>query len=456
MNHRQLSEGEWKFLEESLEIPFPLPLLSPHIQCATDFKLGQSSPKMIESATKAPEEEKDVKKVPIGGLCVVKTPMEEVATKKEVISIPPKALVLPTAGRTNIARVKALTDSMAAIYTTDARRVGYSKLSPTRTTLANAREIEYCRHWVKTGECAHTAKGCWFKHAMPSKEKLKEMGFLGMPRWFHEQGKGEPKRAMLKAPLKPGSPTGKGKQEVSSSGKGDERHAAEIYGVYTTNTTNELMLMDMDDAVRGIQSESTLVTAECTSTKAPSSIASVDVTDVSRVYLHSPSSATAYSSESESEPVESIVAASASASPTITPASEPNTVNEHVLTPPTSPDPSSPSPAPRVVRKHTRAAVKCVRTPPSQPETSLKKSTKPSAQATTTTGPPATKQSAKLTSSVAYKGPTSRMLDNEAAKLAKVFTKRKINGRKGYRAYVRQPLKGKGNNGAWHKREEGR
>jgi hypothetical protein len=45
----------------------------------------------------------------------------------------------------------------------------------------------YCTHWIKTGECNFESYGCKFKHEMPDKAKLCELGFLSIPRWFQEK-----------------------------------------------------------------------------------------------------------------------------------------------------------------------------------------------------------------------------------------------------------------------------
>lgn len=48
---------------------------------------------------------------------------------------------------------------------------------------------EYCTHWIKTGECAWLSIGCKFKHEMPDKQKLQELGFNQEPRWWKEKAR---------------------------------------------------------------------------------------------------------------------------------------------------------------------------------------------------------------------------------------------------------------------------
>lgn len=45
----------------------------------------------------------------------------------------------------------------------------------------------YCSHWMSTGECDFAQQGCIYKHEMPhDPEKLKELGFQDLPKWYRE------------------------------------------------------------------------------------------------------------------------------------------------------------------------------------------------------------------------------------------------------------------------------
>ncbi|KAF1980409.1 hypothetical protein BU23DRAFT_8038 [Bimuria novae-zelandiae CBS 107.79] len=246
MEHRQLSEGGWKFIGETPEIPFPLPLLSPLLLTPVTSTRGRT----LSNVTVGMKDGFS-KAVAIARMTPVELATEALGKEgiaKEVFTIPNEAIstekkttapaVLNRECRTNI---KSLTDSMADIYTKDVRRVGYTKPSPTKPNTAAPKEREYCRHWVKTGNCIHTTKRCWYKHEMPPPEKLKEIGLADIPQWYQDKN-----RSMARAPLlKPLPRKGPGKQGAVTVGV---QQAAESYGVYTTDTADELMLMDVDGA----------------------------------------------------------------------------------------------------------------------------------------------------------------------------------------------------------------
>ncbi|KAL9059163.1 MAG: hypothetical protein Q9162_001381 [Coniocarpon cinnabarinum] len=45
----------------------------------------------------------------------------------------------------------------------------------------------YCTHWIRTGECDYIQQGCYYKHEMPGRRTLQEIGFRKVPRWWQEQ-----------------------------------------------------------------------------------------------------------------------------------------------------------------------------------------------------------------------------------------------------------------------------
>jgi hypothetical protein len=46
---------------------------------------------------------------------------------------------------------------------------------------------EYCTYWIRTGECDYVNTGCKYKHEMPDRAKLHELGFLRTPLWWKEK-----------------------------------------------------------------------------------------------------------------------------------------------------------------------------------------------------------------------------------------------------------------------------
>lgn len=43
---------------------------------------------------------------------------------------------------------------------------------------------EYCTHWIRHNSCDFVQQGCRYKHEMPDREKLRELGFPDIPQWY--------------------------------------------------------------------------------------------------------------------------------------------------------------------------------------------------------------------------------------------------------------------------------
>jgi hypothetical protein len=83
--------------------------------------------------------------------------------------------------------LQSYTEGIASVYQKDAQRYGFSpRLSPSGIKPDPSKK-EYCTHWIKTGDCAFMAQGCLYKHEMPSPQKLREIGFNAVPRWWKEK-----------------------------------------------------------------------------------------------------------------------------------------------------------------------------------------------------------------------------------------------------------------------------
>lgn len=46
---------------------------------------------------------------------------------------------------------------------------------------------EYCTHWIRTNSCDFMQQGCKYKHEMPDREKLKQLGFAETPKWYRNK-----------------------------------------------------------------------------------------------------------------------------------------------------------------------------------------------------------------------------------------------------------------------------
>lgn len=256
LEHKQLAEGGWKFLNETSEIPFPLPLLNPYVRYPNTSKLKKASIKARKTTKDVSESDDSMADVSDEEELSSEMSSTDVnlAAQTQIEGIPRhlRAARIPARSRPTYVRVQSLTDSMAAIYTQDARKFGYNKTMPKRRDMVAQEEREYCRRWIKTGGCIHTAKGCWYRHEMPSLEKLKEIGIMRIPQWYREKNRSIPKISLLKSPHVPGSTSTSDShiakaEKAQALGKANGHRVIGPHGIYTTDTANELMLMDMDD-----------------------------------------------------------------------------------------------------------------------------------------------------------------------------------------------------------------
>ena len=173
LNHRQMSDQNWKFLVESTTSPCtfsiqtstaiqasPLPPAVPH------FLAPDSQVRLSPHPSKLEPSE------PLGKSQVS---MLEDKTRNALPSLP-----LPGPSPT-------LTTPFTSLYQKDVRHLGLSVSNPSGI-IADHRKKEYCTHWIKTGECAFISVGCKFKHEIPSVEKLRQLGFTqGTPKWWKEK-----------------------------------------------------------------------------------------------------------------------------------------------------------------------------------------------------------------------------------------------------------------------------
>ncbi|OAG04181.1 uncharacterized protein CC84DRAFT_1219389 [Paraphaeosphaeria sporulosa] len=258
LSHRELSAGGWNFVGETSGIAWPLALCYSSRDAALDSRGkeiselsgdvhgGDAGVAKIEAVTHVPGTGETTGRIAADGDAVLlgedEGEVKQIAFRSsEAMSIPDKvaarASCAASVGRTTT-RSPSLTESLAAIYAQEARRVGYTKCSP----LA-AEEKEHCRHWIKTGACKWTTakEGCRYKHTMPSVEKLAEIGITGVPRWFGERDPNPKAQGVVPCAEEEGG----SRTRVGDASQGK---AGGMCGVYTTNSVDEPMLMDMDDA----------------------------------------------------------------------------------------------------------------------------------------------------------------------------------------------------------------
>ncbi|KAK4627527.1 hypothetical protein CLAFUR0_04572 [Fulvia fulva] len=71
-----------------------------------------------------------------------------------------------------------------------AERIGYypkDSTPPPSGVIPDQEKKEYCTYWILHGDCMYVQQGCRYKHEMPSKEKLHQIGIRHVPRWWQEQ-----------------------------------------------------------------------------------------------------------------------------------------------------------------------------------------------------------------------------------------------------------------------------
>ncbi|KAL1598819.1 hypothetical protein SLS60_007961 [Paraconiothyrium brasiliense] len=234
LTHRDLSQGGWKYLEDTSEIPFPLALLSPDVQMFFERKAEQN----VHSAAMPVEEtfmeqvytkEVTAKGTPPTDVSIYEASAQKVPTKhttREAVRNARKPTTIIIPNHPIHSKTNSLTDSMAAIYTRDAHRVGYTKHSSTVKRTVAARGKETCRHWAKNGACKWTTteEGCRYKHELPPLGKLKKMAISELPGCFREKDR---------------------YSNGFTRNKAGPHTVPEACGTYTTNTADEPMLMDM-------------------------------------------------------------------------------------------------------------------------------------------------------------------------------------------------------------------
>jgi hypothetical protein len=175
LTHRQMSDESWKLLQETDYVAKNLTVQAPgsimacqHMSppkprfLAPDHHVRTDSPKALQGT-------------PTINRLSLPLQSAEKATDKPHNS----PIALPE-------RPLSLTDTFASIYPSDAQRLGYRVQYPSGIEPDQSKK-EYCTHWIKTGECAFISIGCKYKHEMPTMDKLRDLGFTQLPKWWKEK-----------------------------------------------------------------------------------------------------------------------------------------------------------------------------------------------------------------------------------------------------------------------------
>jgi hypothetical protein len=175
LTHRQMSDESWKLLQETEHVAKCLTIQAPS-NIVTSQHTPVSKPRFL-----APDHHArtDLKKAVEGAPIVsrLSLPLQSAEKAPENSS---NSLVATQESPIS------LTDTFASIYQSDAQRLGYRMPYPSGIEPDQSKK-EYCTHWIKTGECAFISVGCKYKHEMPTMEKLRELGFTQLPKWWKEK-----------------------------------------------------------------------------------------------------------------------------------------------------------------------------------------------------------------------------------------------------------------------------
>lgn len=175
LTHRQISDGDWKLLKETEEPTSVLQVQAP----ATI--LPSTSTATARPPFLAPDHH--VRREPADAAS------ETTRHNRWSASSP---TTQPSTGHLRSMRAIALEhpssliDSFASNCQNDAQRLGYRTPYPSGIEPDPSKK-EFCTHWIKTGECAFISIGCKYKHEMPTTDRLRELGFTQVPKWWKEK-----------------------------------------------------------------------------------------------------------------------------------------------------------------------------------------------------------------------------------------------------------------------------
>ncbi|KAF2110655.1 hypothetical protein BDV96DRAFT_635278 [Lophiotrema nucula] len=178
LSYQDIGPGKWIFLKETGEPATPL-----HIEAPTPLLSG---PKFLAPDHQARLESKS--KTEVSPEAKVFSPVSRYSTL--CLEEPPRSAPLPLRYQSSDEIdecPKSLVDSIASTYPQEAKRYNYVPRLPPSGIAPDSSKKEYCTHWIKTGECAFLSQGCRYKHEIPTLDKLRELGFNMVPKWYKDK-----------------------------------------------------------------------------------------------------------------------------------------------------------------------------------------------------------------------------------------------------------------------------
>lgn len=105
---------------------------------------------------------------------------------------PPPRVMTPTKDLSTTDTTQAVIDAIlrSEAGAETAERLNYrpkDSTPPPSGRIPDQEKKEYCTYWILHGDCAYVQQGCRYKHEMPDKAKLSEIGIKNVPRWWLEQ-----------------------------------------------------------------------------------------------------------------------------------------------------------------------------------------------------------------------------------------------------------------------------
>ncbi|KXS94660.1 hypothetical protein AC578_5558 [Pseudocercospora eumusae] len=108
--------------------------------------------------------------------------------RSDPVTPPPAIISHDSTTDTTQAVIDAILRSEAGAET--AERLNYrpkDSTPPPSGRIPDQEKKEYCTYWILHGDCAYVQQGCRYKHEMPDKAKLSEIGINHVPRWWLEK-----------------------------------------------------------------------------------------------------------------------------------------------------------------------------------------------------------------------------------------------------------------------------
>lgn len=165
---RQSDEEGWNLVGGTQELAIPFSIRVP-----TDFRPYR--PALSEKTTNLPPDHY----VHSSSVTVAREQMSEGFPLSSVIEAG------QAVGRSRSTSSSA--NTIASIYPRDVQRLTYRTPNPSGIEPDSSKK-EYCTHWISRGQCDFVQQGCRYKHEMPDREKLRELGFPhGTPKWYREK-----------------------------------------------------------------------------------------------------------------------------------------------------------------------------------------------------------------------------------------------------------------------------